>query len=178
MAFTKLSFGKYRGKTLAQVLFHDPDWFFWCYTNNKFRDGVKTQADYLVKRAENIKIPKDNPDLWKVEYLTEYNSGKLAVVSIVDADKPPHQGSSGAYYKRVIDMSLPYNLANYDKLGYKIMIKFIKSAYFGDSSYKMTAKRCEEFFANSDNFVLWKKLLLEKAGVFMFYCFKSQDIEN
>jgi len=29
MAWSTLPFGKHKGKTLPQIVFADPDWFFW-----------------------------------------------------------------------------------------------------------------------------------------------------
>ena len=54
----------------------------------------------------------------------------------------------------VIDMLFPRSLKAYDKLGYKNMIKGIKALYFGNTSYKMTRRKCEEFFENDNNFAV------------------------
>ena len=51
--------------------------------------------------------------------------------------------------------SMPWSMnGGYDKLGGQLMISGLKSIIFGDPSYKMTEKRCEEFFSNHDNFDL------------------------
>ncbi len=52
-------------------------------------------------------------------------------------------------------MSMPWSMnSGYDKLGGQLMISGLKSIIFGDPSYKMTEKRCEEFFSNHENFDL------------------------
>ena len=39
MNWTPLNFGKYEGKTLPQVMFKDPDWFFNGYEKGYFKNG-------------------------------------------------------------------------------------------------------------------------------------------
>ena len=54
-----LNFGRYRGKTLPQVLLRDPDYFFWAAEDGALdRDGFADDACLLDYRARNIKIPK------------------------------------------------------------------------------------------------------------------------
>jgi hypothetical protein len=37
MAWSTLNFGKHAGKTLPQIVFADPDWFFWAIETNVFK---------------------------------------------------------------------------------------------------------------------------------------------
>ncbi len=71
MAWTPLNFGKYKGKSLPQVLFADPDWFFWAVENAVFenRPGLKTEADDLNRKARNIRIPGSDGVRRLVEYV-------------------------------------------------------------------------------------------------------------
>ena len=163
MAFTDLTFGKHKGKNLAKILWTDPDWFFWMYANRKFSGGILRQAQYLYPRARSIKIPKPIPSDWKVEYIVDSYDGKFSHMSIVEKDRSPHSGSSIAYYQPVIDMNFPRSMKNYDKGGYKVMIRNLKSLFFGNLSYRVTKQRAEQFFANSNNFVLWYMC------IFLFY---------
>ncbi len=56
-----VDFGRYQGKTLPQIIFKDPDWFFWAIEGNRFHAGLEGQAEMLAARARNIKIPRPNP---------------------------------------------------------------------------------------------------------------------
>ncbi|MGA2223235.1 MAG: hypothetical protein ABSH41_02185 [Syntrophobacteraceae bacterium] len=51
-------------------------------------------------------------------------------------------------------MRVPRMLAEYDKSGYKIFLRQMKSILFGKPDVRMTKQRCEEFFDNDDNFDL------------------------
>ena len=46
MKWTKVNFGSKKGMTLPQVMFKDPDWFFWAYENNAIKR--------LAQEAEEI----------------------------------------------------------------------------------------------------------------------------
>jgi len=66
MTWSPLNFGKYEGKTLPQVLFNDPDWFFWAVDEGAFssRPHLQREANDLVYKASHIRIPDpDNDDL-------------------------------------------------------------------------------------------------------------------
>lgn len=42
---SKLSFGKHSEKTLPQVLFRDPDWFFWAWEEGVFENRPEVYAE-------------------------------------------------------------------------------------------------------------------------------------
>ncbi len=45
MPWTELPFGKHKGKTLPQVVFSDPDWFYWAVEKNIFKSkDLKKEA--------------------------------------------------------------------------------------------------------------------------------------
>jgi len=44
MAWSILPFGKHKGKTLPQIVFTDPDWFFWAMEENVFKGPLKREA--------------------------------------------------------------------------------------------------------------------------------------
>ena len=54
----------------------------------------------------------------------------------------------------VIDLSIPRLCYKYDKKGNREFLHDVKLHLFGSSSYKMTKRRCEEFFEDDSNFVL------------------------
>ena len=59
MFWTTLNFGKYAGKTLPQILFCDPDWFFWAMDQQIFhsRTALGQEAQDLDYKARHIRIP-------------------------------------------------------------------------------------------------------------------------
>lgn len=154
MNWTSLTFGKHKGKTLPQVLWTDPDWFFWAVENNVFdkRQSLEAEASDLSSKARSITIPDGIEDDPEVEYLVHIPSEKFGTFYIVHADKPIHPGSSPAVRKKVIDLTVPRSIANYDKTGYKLFLQSLKFYIFGSSSARITKKRAEEFYSDSGNF--------------------------
>jgi hypothetical protein len=70
----------------------------------------------------------------------------------VPEDRPPHQGSSITIRKEVIDLSIPRQIANYDKFGCGNMPIGVKIYLFGSKKVRLTKRLCEEFFADDNNF--------------------------
>jgi hypothetical protein len=54
----------------------------------------------------------------------------------------------------VIDLSVPRQIAVYDKCGSKHIILKTKAILFKNPAYKMTKRRCEEFFDDVNHFVM------------------------
>jgi hypothetical protein len=65
MRSTILKFGRYKGQSLEQVLFRDPDYFFYVYGMG-WLATYEPLATELAKRARHIKIPKPDPENWRV----------------------------------------------------------------------------------------------------------------
>ena len=59
MNWTPLWFGKFKGKTLPQVLFSDPNWFFWAIEQDLFvgQGVIEEEAQDLCYKSRNIRIP-------------------------------------------------------------------------------------------------------------------------
>jgi hypothetical protein len=57
MAWSTLAFGKHKGKTLPQIVFTDPDWFFWAIEENVFKGPLRREAERIDARARAIRIP-------------------------------------------------------------------------------------------------------------------------
>jgi hypothetical protein len=154
MGWSTLEFGKHEGKTLPQVLFIDPNWFFWAIKNEVFNKQpvLKAEADDLNWKAQNILIPKPERESYEVEYFINPAQNKFLHFSFVSKDKPLYVGSSRAFRLKVIDMKLPFLYSKYDKSGSKRLLKCLKQDYFGDKNYKMTKARCENFFNDDSNF--------------------------
>lgn len=147
-------FGKYRGKgkTLPQILFDDPDWFFFNVEQGRFRGALAVEAEQLAKKARNIRIPGNEMDNLRAEYVIHPGVGKFADLNIVPKDRPPHEGASPVIYKDRIDMAVVREIAQYDKKGGKMFIACLKSVLFGSSGARLTRARCDEFFEDSKNF--------------------------
>jgi len=155
MSWSVVNFGKYKGKTLPQIVFSDPDWFFWAYENNVFKGkgSVESEAMEVYKNARSIRIPNNAAGNLEAEYVIHPSVGKFAGMDIVQTTQPVHQGSSPAFRRKVIDLGISRDIGEYDKLGGKTLIAAAKSALFGSRSARMTQKRCEDFFDDPSNFV-------------------------
>lgn len=156
MTWSILEFGKHKGKTLPQILFTDPDWFFWSVEDGVFKDKgmLYNEAVDIFNKAKNIIIPqvKGNEKLI-VEWVIHKATGKLSSMDFVHASKPIHVGSCHIYTP-LIDLSIPRKIAQYDKFGYRIMLKALKLFLFNNASERMTKAKCEDFFDTEANFDL------------------------
>ena len=83
-----------------------------------------------------------------VEYVIDRATRKFGTMRIVPESQPHHTGSSSTFRSDVIDMSFPRNVHPGDKFGNHNFIQALKAILFGNISYKMTKRRCEEFFEN------------------------------
>lgn len=156
MVFTQLNFGKHANKTLPQIVFSDLDYFIWAYEQ---KDVFKTlqhkqEAQYIYERIRNIKIPKENHKEFEVEYLIHPPTGRFGHFELVLKSAPLHKGGSPSSRSQNIDLTFVRTIKTYDKSGSSTMIDYLKRYYFGDSRYKMTKKRCEDFFNQNSNFNL------------------------
>lgn len=152
MTYTQLDFGKYKGKTLPQILFKDPDWFFWAYENNVFenRGCIKDEADDINFKARNIRVPqKDEERQLHAEYWFDPKTKKFTHMELVPESRPRPNHTIRRY---VIDLSVPRQVASYDKCGCKNLIKSLKKCLFGNIRERMSKAKCEQFFDNPDNF--------------------------
>ena len=154
MVWTILSFGKHKGKSLPQVIFRDPDWFFWGHEQKIFKGGLAAEARDVYKKARSIRIPDSGSEPQIVEYYIHPNTGKFANFHVLPESTPRHEGASPTLRRNVIDLGIPREIAGYDKLGGSLMLADLKYYVFGDSNFRMTKKRCEDFFENQANFEL------------------------
>ena len=150
--WTPLKFGKYKGKTLPQIVLRDPDWFFWAYDNGKFGAALEDEAAEIAWKARNIRIPPPDPKNWRVEYELTLD-GKFVGFSIVqmkDANDATIDTSYSITSKH-LDLSFPRSLKTYDKLGNKMMLRSFRHYYFSGS--RLTKEKCEKFFFWDWNFM-------------------------
>ena len=154
MPWTILGFGKHKSKTIPQVLFADPDWFFWAMEEDVFikKGALLSEANDIDYKARNIKIPNDEECSLSVDYYIHRPTGKFSHFDIVPTSQPEHVGSSPAFRSHLVNMSIPRQIAPYDKLGCKHLVSSLKACVFGDKSERMTKSKCEKFFDDPDNF--------------------------
>jgi len=153
--WTPLDFGKHIGKTLPQVIFDDPDWFFNAYEKGYFknRDNLRAEANEVYERATSIRIPPAETERMVVEYRFDRESHRFSNVEIMPADRPPHSGASLTERFDRFDLSYLRGKKEYDKSGYDNLLSSMKACFFGDPSYRMTKARCEEFFSDNERFI-------------------------
>lgn len=156
MSWSTLWFGKHKGKSLPQVVFADPDWFFWAIEENVFKDKgqIFKEATEINRKSKRIRIPQKGSEKLVAEYAIHPPTKKFAHMEILPASRPKHAGSTPTSRSEFIDISIPRKIAPYDKLGCKLLISNLKYYLVGSKSYKMTKDRCEAFFSDDNNFDL------------------------
>ena len=158
MIWTSLDFGKHAGLTLPEALFKDPDWFFWMMKQpNPFQNNrsLRDQADDLLRKATRIRIPGNGEEEeLEIEHMVHFPSQLYGGFLVLPASKQSHQGSSQTLRRDHLDMSVPRQIATYDKAGGKLLIRCMKPIYFGSKSVRLTKQRCEAFFNDESNFNL------------------------
>lgn len=153
MKWSRMPFGKHIGKTLPQIIFHDPCWYFWAMKKGVFQYGViKHEADLICRRTSRIKVPGKASGEFEVEYFF-HEDAALSIIRVVPRDQPWHSGSSTTLRQKYFDFLVPYRYALSNReSAMKKLIKAIKYHHFDDANYKMTQDRCDEFFSDPCNF--------------------------
>lgn len=145
-----LAFGRYEDKTLPQVLFCDPDWFFYWYWKGSFQRRLAEEAEELYRKARAIRIPPARGVGLVAFYLTD-DRGKFVRLVLLPEK---HAAYERGFTKTVIDLNVPTQQAPYDKKGTKQIVADLKEIYFGGKSQRMTKERCEAFYDDEKNFDL------------------------
>lgn len=155
MFWTEVHFGKHKGKTLPQIIFSDPDYFFWAYEKGLFTGYLLEEAEEVYRKATSIRIPQPQTgEKLVVEYAINPPSGSFYDFKIVPKSRSLHKGSTSTFRDNKIDMNIPREMKKYDKMGYKLFLKYLKINIFRNGNYRFTKKNCEDFFANDKNFIL------------------------
>jgi len=147
MSWSMVPFGKYRGKTVPEIIVCDLDWFFWVLP--KLYGKIAKEAQDLARRARAIKIPRPNRKNAEVEYRYEHGS-RFCGFGFVEASTARH--SRWATRLPYLDLSWPLRHKKYDKRAGRIMIRDFRIHYFGERK-RLTKERSEEFFSNDRNFI-------------------------
>ena len=116
--WSTLEIGKHAGRSLPQILFSDPDYFFWAVEKKVFPGRLTTEAGELAWKARHIKIPKPDPENWCVEYFFTPEN-KFSWYHLIEAGRPLHVGSSITMRSNQIDMSVVRESCCYDSVRLK-----------------------------------------------------------
>ena len=143
-----LSFGRYNGKTLPQIVLHDPDYFFWGLAQPIFKGRLADEASELAYKAKHISIPEAYSDGFIVAYFVDQH-GRFARFEITR----PSELIEGSYFTDDrLDLSVIRRLKHYDKTGNKLMLRSFKYYYFGNAGARLSRRKCEQFFNDDQNF--------------------------
>jgi len=151
-----LRFSKYKEKSLPQIIFQDPGWFFWAIDKSIFNPEINPmlafQARLLFKKATHIKPPFLGKGRPVVQYFVNQRSGKFSHIKVVsDTIMPSELGGAPLLTKTVIDWSIPRNLNFYDRAGTESIVRQSKVLFFG-VDFQMSRARAEDFFDKDRNF--------------------------
>lgn len=150
-----------KGRTIEWLLFNDPGYFYWMVhkgihrQNSWFSPCEQQEVARILRRADHLKIPgictwcKEDRPITRMAMI-RHPSGGLTDVGF-DCDECSPLGSGWTFTRPAF--RTPDIFRNYDKMGGKVLVKAIKYAYFKNTSYRMNAKRLEEFWDNEENFV-------------------------
>ena len=146
MTWSVVPFGRYRGKTLPEIIVRDLDWFFWMLP--KLYGRLGTEARDLARKARAIKVPKGHRRKFEVEYWFDVDN-RFCGFAFVQAEtwhsrwtiRLPH-----------LDLAWPLRGRKYNKRAGRILIRDFRIHYFGKHK-RLTKQRCEEFFSNDKNFL-------------------------
>lgn len=155
MKWTKLNFGKHNGKTLPQVVFQDPDWFFWSMDNGVFdrRHSYREQAEEVYTKACNIRIPDGGEGCKEVRISLYPPTGRFYFFDVINKGEPLHDHEWPTRLLDRIDLSFPRQICEYDKEGCRLMIKSLKLWVFGGQNIVFRKSLVESLFSDDDNFV-------------------------
>jgi hypothetical protein len=146
MYWSAMPFGKYKGKTLPEIILIDLDWFFWVLP--KLYGKIAREAHDLTRKARAIKIPNPNRKKLEVEYRHERDD-RFRGFTFVKANSAQHSRWS----TRLPYLDLSQCLRRkYDKRGGRILLRDFRTHYFGENK-RLTKKRCEKFFSDRSNFI-------------------------
>jgi hypothetical protein len=143
MCWSIVPFGRYRGKTLPEIIVVDVDWFLWMVP--KLYGRLGTEARDLARKARAIKIPKRPRRKFEVEYRFDVDN-RFCGFSIVKAES---WHSRWTVRQRYLDLARPLRGKKYNKRAGRILIRDFRIG----KHKRLTKQRCEEFFSNDKNFL-------------------------
>jgi hypothetical protein len=161
MAWTELNRGRHKGRTLPEVMFRDPDWFYWAYDEGVLAKwGLGAEAERIHLRASRIlprvprEVEEEDPNREAdVEYFVDRSDGGFESFNVVPRSWPRYQGRA-TLRRRYLDFAVPHEISDYDKLGGRLFVASLKAHLFGSDTYRINRKRAEAFFDDDSYFDL------------------------
>jgi hypothetical protein len=152
MSWSMVPFGRYKDRTLPEIIVRDLDWFFWMLP--KLYGRLGTEARDLARKVCAIKIPKRLGRKFEVEYRYEFDdrseSGRrFCGFAFVKGEARPSRWTTRLPH---LDLAWPLRTKKYDKRAGHILIRDFRLNCFGKHK-RLTKKRCEKFFTNERNFI-------------------------
>jgi hypothetical protein len=153
MFWSELTFGKYKGKTLPEIVLKDPGWFFWAVQEKKFdcHPGLLTEAEDLNFKARHIKIPRPDPRCWRICYLLT-EQAEFVKFELIHSSAASTPDCLGTFWSDHLDLSLP-RVTKYDKASNRRLIQCFKQYFFDNPLARLSLEKCAEFFSNPRNFL-------------------------
>lgn len=146
MSWSTMPFGKYKGKTLPEIVLIDLDWFYWVLP--RLYGKIAEEAQDLARKAQAIKIPGPNWKKLEVECRYERDD-RFRGFAFVKASSAQYSRWS----TRLPHLDLSRCLRRqYDKRGGRILLHDFRRHYFGENK-RLTKERCEKFFSDRRNFI-------------------------
>lgn len=150
--WSRIPGGRYRGRTIPEIAFLDPDYLFFCAENNVFAKWgrrVGLEGMLAVERMRNIKIPGTKPS--HAIFIFNLNGEFLTMEIISEKERWDVNGREVIYRSDRIDLGLIRNIRPRDFSAYARLLAIVKREVFGSTIYP-TVPDFEEFFSNVDNF--------------------------
>ena len=144
-----IEFGsKHKGKTLPQAVLTDPAWFFASLKHQRFWASSYADVSELAYKACNIKIPKPDPENWKIIW-TDSPAGNCDPFRIMGPEEPI---VDFPFIMSHLDLAWPRRWLGYDfGVSEAVSAAFRKNVFGGA---ELTAERCNAFFSDDENFLL------------------------
>ena len=161
MDWTSIRFGKFRGKSLPEIIFVDADYFFYAFENNFFYGDLAKQAEELYRRARSIWVPSRNGQKMLVQYFFDYNpkskKEEFSMMKLISDGSDLGLPNVSPW----IDFFVPRSRSHFDKNGYKNFVVALKGILFGNPSYRMNTQSCELFFNRQRYFDLRRVKMMQ-----------------
>lgn len=151
MAYAALGFGKYGYFSLPQVIFTDPDYFFWAIDNQAFSGSQMQEAKALLKRIRRIRIPGDHAQGWCADHVHQKN--KLIGLYIVLKDQSCTYPSCEVTRLPYIDLGFVHEHMPRDRQGNTVLVSTYLRLRGADVMGVPTRAFCYGFFDDPGNFV-------------------------
>jgi len=152
MEWTKLKFGRHKGKKLPKILFSDPSWFFDAYKNKIFQQlqpDLMPEVKDIYQKARHILPKRSN---CRIECFVKNNT--FVAFQAVHKESPLREIEDfDSFHHPVVDMNFPMEIAGMtDPEGNKELLLGIKMYIFNNSNIRFTNAICEDFFNDNNNF--------------------------